>query len=74
MLNIAEKKRRNEELRKRTINVNKNIGVMYIVIGEKIGMKSSSSFTQWRKGLYEFSEERLDRLDNVLKNYENLLS
>lgn len=73
MLSLAEKKEKNEELRKRIVNVNKNVGVMYIVIGDKIGMKSSSSFTQWRKGLYDFSEERMIKLEKVLENYERLL-
>lgn len=71
-MNIITKKEKNKELRKRIVKVNK-LGVMYMSIGEKIDMKSSS-FTQWRMGIYDFGEERLSKLDNVLKKYEDFLS
>lgn len=70
-MNLTEQKERNETAREGIELINKNLGIKIKYLGFVLQL-NTSSFSQWRMGLYDFGKERLVKVENLLAKYNNL--
>lgn len=68
---IRDMKARNAAVRIALVKIVDEHGISYVAISNKFEM-SKSSFSQWKTGIYDFSIERLKKVEAFIEKYENL--
>lgn len=70
-MQITEQKERNEKARKEIEKINKGLGIKIKHLGSHLQL-SSSSFSQWRIGIYDFGSDRLNQVEALIGKYNNI--
>lgn len=70
-MKLTIQKERNERARNQITKIVKENGLKWTFISEKLSMKLPN-VTNWRKGLYQFGENKLDQIECLIDKYNNM--
>lgn len=70
-MNTRERELRNVAAREGVEFINKECGLRWNFIASQIGL-SYHSFVNWRKSRYDFAEDRLKSIENLIVKYNGL--
>ncbi|WP_419958985.1 hypothetical protein [Psychrobacillus sp. BM2] len=66
----SDQKKRNELVRSEITEIAEQNGMKWTFIANKLNMERSN-FSNWRRGIFDFSIERLKELERFMERYQD---